>query len=145
MKTAHIISQVRGRMANRMCIHLQLALPLLRDGSSIIQQQYRRGQRIPRRKRVQCEQSRSPLTRSIVRCRTRIAIHSGQFAQSGFDRYARLGSYARRCKTQMAAVVPLKHLGAPEEIANVVLFLASADPSFVTGIDLFVDGGSAQF
>ena len=34
--------------------------------------------------------------------------------------------------------------GQPEEIASAALFLASADSSFVTGIELFVDGGQAQ-
>ena len=35
-------------------------------------------------------------------------------------------------------------MGSPDEIAKVVLFLASAESSFVTGIELFVDGGMAQ-
>jgi NAD(P)-dependent dehydrogenase (short-subunit alcohol dehydrogenase family) len=35
-------------------------------------------------------------------------------------------------------------LGTPEEIAKAVVFLASSDSAFITGIELFVDGGAAQ-
>lgn len=39
--------------------------------------------------------------------------------------------------------IPLKRFGQPEEIANVALFLASSESSFMTGADILVDGGKA--
>jgi NAD(P)-dependent dehydrogenase (short-subunit alcohol dehydrogenase family) len=47
-------------------------------------------------------------------------------------------------KTNLSAGVPLGRMGQPDEIAKAALFLASDDSSFVTGIELFVDGGLAQ-
>ncbi|WP_292991341.1 SDR family oxidoreductase [Mycobacterium sp.] len=44
----------------------------------------------------------------------------------------------------MAAQVPLKRVGRPEEIAAAVLFLASDQSSFMTGAELAVDGGQVQ-
>ena len=40
--------------------------------------------------------------------------------------------------------VPLGRFGTPEEIAKAVVFLASDDSGYVTGTELFVDGGFAQ-
>jgi NAD(P)-dependent dehydrogenase (short-subunit alcohol dehydrogenase family) len=42
------------------------------------------------------------------------------------------------------SLIPRGTMGRPEEIATAALFLASSDSSFVTGIELFVDGGVAQ-
>ena len=47
-------------------------------------------------------------------------------------------------KTNLALPVPMGRMGRPEEVAKAALFLASADSSFVTGVELFVDGGMAQ-
>ncbi|MET0291295.1 MAG: SDR family oxidoreductase [Steroidobacteraceae bacterium] len=44
-------------------------------------------------------------------------------------------------RAMMIANTPMKRMGRPEEIAKAVLFLASDDASFITGVDLFVDGG----
>ena len=44
----------------------------------------------------------------------------------------------------MVSTIPMGRMGEPDEVANVALFLASDDYSFVTGIELFVDGGIAQ-
>jgi NAD(P)-dependent dehydrogenase (short-subunit alcohol dehydrogenase family) len=43
-----------------------------------------------------------------------------------------------------ASTIPLGRVGAPDEIAKAVVFLACDDSSFVNGIELFVDGGMAQ-
>ena len=40
--------------------------------------------------------------------------------------------------------IPLGRVGTTDEVAKVVVFLASDDSSFVNGIELFVDGGMAQ-
>lgn len=45
---------------------------------------------------------------------------------------------------QGAAMTPMGRAGTPDEIAKAVSFLASDDSSYITGIELFVDGGTAQ-
>jgi NAD(P)-dependent dehydrogenase (short-subunit alcohol dehydrogenase family) len=45
---------------------------------------------------------------------------------------------------RIVSTVPMGRMGEPGEVAKVALFLASDDSSFVTGIELFVDGGRAQ-
>jgi NAD(P)-dependent dehydrogenase (short-subunit alcohol dehydrogenase family) len=45
---------------------------------------------------------------------------------------------------EIVAKVPLKRFGRPEEIAGAVAFLASEDASYITGVELNVDGGMGQ-
>jgi enoyl-[acyl-carrier-protein] reductase (NADH) len=47
-------------------------------------------------------------------------------------------------KDDLAKNVPLGRLGDPDEIAKAVSFLASDEASYVSGVELFVDGGVAQ-
>lgn len=44
----------------------------------------------------------------------------------------------------MVAQIPLDRVGKPEEVAAAALFLASDESSFMTGSEMFVDGGFAQ-
>ncbi len=44
-------------------------------------------------------------------------------------------------KTAWAERNPMKRFGTPEEVAAAVLFLASDEASYITGIDMLVDGG----
>jgi NAD(P)-dependent dehydrogenase (short-subunit alcohol dehydrogenase family) len=42
------------------------------------------------------------------------------------------------------STVPMGRMGEPDEIAKAALFLASGDSGFITGIELFADGGRGQ-
>jgi len=47
-------------------------------------------------------------------------------------------------RAMLGGAVPMKRMGEPEEVARAVLFLASQEASFITGVDLYVDGGTLE-
>jgi len=70
------------------------------------------------------------------------AVSPGSTDTPGID--GLFGDNADAVKTQLAAGVPLGRMGAAEEIAAAVAFLASPQSSFVTGANLYADGGENQ-
>jgi NAD(P)-dependent dehydrogenase (short-subunit alcohol dehydrogenase family) len=55
-----------------------------------------------------------------------------------------IGQQPADAMARLLSTIPMGRMGKVDEIAKAALFLASDDSSFVTGIELFVDGGRAQ-
>ena len=72
------------------------------------------------------------------------AISPGAIETPGLRELADTPESERELLNYLASQVPLGRLGRPDEIGKAAVFLASDDASFVTGIELFVDGGLAQ-
>jgi len=66
-------------------------------------------------------------------------INTPIFGKTGLPQAA-LDEFA----TQIKADVPMKRFGTPEEVGEAALFLASSQASYITGVDLNVDGGLGQ-
>ena len=66
-------------------------------------------------------------------------LSPGPTQTPGFDVFANDDDV----RTYMQSTVPLGRIGTAEEVAKAALFLGSDDSSFVAGVELFVDGGSA--
>jgi NAD(P)-dependent dehydrogenase (short-subunit alcohol dehydrogenase family) len=71
------------------------------------------------------------------------AISPGMIDTPGLRGLARTQEQIEKIKGFVSAV-PLGRIGSPDEVAKVVSFLASDDSSYVTGIELCIDGGLAQ-
>ncbi|HWN56763.1 MAG TPA: SDR family oxidoreductase, partial [Methylomirabilota bacterium] len=72
------------------------------------------------------------------------AISPGPIATPGLDGLAQTEGVGDQLTASLLASVPLGRFGTPDEIASAAVFLASDDSSFVTGAEMFVDGGAAQ-
>jgi NAD(P)-dependent dehydrogenase (short-subunit alcohol dehydrogenase family) len=130
---------------------VQKALPLLRDGSSIIL-----NASIVASKGMAAFSVYSA-TKAAVRSFARTwtsdlkdrkirvnAISPGPIETPGVDNLVKTEAERKELLKGLISGVPLGRVGRPDEIAKAAVFLASDDSSFVTGIELFVDGGMAQ-
>jgi len=72
------------------------------------------------------------------------AVSPGPIETPGVDGLAKNPGDLAQIKANLASAVPMGRMGTSDEIAKAVSFLASDDASFITGIELFVDGGMAQ-
>jgi len=71
------------------------------------------------------------------------AISPGHIDTPIFEGWQK-GDALLKMKEDLAKTVPLGRMGDPDETAKAVSFLASDDASYISGIELFVDGGVAQ-
>jgi len=130
---------------------VQKALPLFRDGGSIIL-----NASITASKGMEAfsvYSATKAAVRSFARCwtvdlknrRIRVnAISPGPIDTPGYKNLGLTEEQMEEFKKNVVTTVPMGRMGDPDEIAKAVLFLASDDSSYVTGIELFVDGGMAQ-
>ena len=72
------------------------------------------------------------------------AVSPGSIDTSGLSNLLASSETGAQRKKLISSMVPLGRFGTPDEIAKAVVFLASDDSSYVTGTELFVDGGFAQ-
>jgi NAD(P)-dependent dehydrogenase (short-subunit alcohol dehydrogenase family) len=72
------------------------------------------------------------------------AVSPGPTNTPGLNKVLESTGAVEQTMNMFASNVPLGRLGMPDEIAKAVVFLASDDSSYITGTELFVDGGIAQ-
>jgi len=72
------------------------------------------------------------------------AISPGPIDTPGFDGLLETDEQKEQFREGLLSAMPMGQMGNPDEIAKAATFLASDDSSFITGIELFVDGGMAQ-
>ena len=85
------------------------------------------------------------LTAELAERKIRVNVVSpGPIETPIFDRMGLPAEAKDEFAKHVVTQVPVKRFGRPEEIANTVLFLASPEASYITGVDLKVDGGMRQ-
>jgi len=72
------------------------------------------------------------------------AVSPGAIETPGLNDLLASAEAGQQRLKMLSNTVPLGRLGVPDEIAKAVVFLASDDSSYITGTELFVDGGFAQ-
>jgi len=130
---------------------VQKALPLLPDGAtivlmaSIVGSKGSAGSSIYSATKAAIRSLARTWTSDLQARRIRVnAISPGPVETPGLNNLAGTPEERAQFKAQMLSVMPLGRMGESDEIAKAVLFLASDDSSFITGIELFADGGMAQ-
>jgi NAD(P)-dependent dehydrogenase (short-subunit alcohol dehydrogenase family) len=72
------------------------------------------------------------------------AVSPGSIDTPGLSDLLTSSETGQQRKKMISSAVPLGRFGTPDEIAKAVVFLASDDSSYITGTELFVDGGLGQ-
>ena len=72
------------------------------------------------------------------------AVSPGTIDTPGLSELLASSRVGEQRRKMISTSIPLGRLGTPDEIAKAVVFLASNDSSYISGVELFVDGGFAQ-
>ena len=144
--TAEHYDKTFGINARGVYFTVQKALPLMKDGGSIIVNGSGAWQKgIPIYSTYSATKA---ALRSFVRTWTAEfagkGIRTNMVSPGATDTpilEGQFGANVDAMKDQFKAMTPMGRIGRPEEIASAVLFLASDESSYITGIDLPVDGG----
>jgi NAD(P)-dependent dehydrogenase (short-subunit alcohol dehydrogenase family) len=130
---------------------VQKALPLLPDGASIILNSSVVGSKglpinsVYSATKAAIRSFARTWTTDLKDRRIRVnAVSPGSIDTPGLSGLLGSPETGQQRLKNISSNVPLGRLGTPDEIAKAVVFLASDDASFVTGAELFVDGGFAQ-
>ena len=130
---------------------VQKALPLLPDGASIIlnasivASKGLSSNSVYSATKAAVRSFARTWTTDLKHRRIRVnAVSPGPIDTPGLSELLASTETGQERKKMIPNTVPLGRLGTPNEIAKAVVFLASDDSSYVTGIELFVDGGFAQ-
>ena len=149
--TEEVFDSIFNTNVKAVLFTVQKALPLLPDGASIILNASIVGSKgLPSNSVYSATKA---AVRSFARTwttdlkarRIRVnAVSPGSTDTPGLDGLLASSQVGQERKKLFSTAIPLGRLGTPDEIAKAVVFLASDDSSYVTGTELFVDGGFAQ-
>ena len=130
---------------------IQKALPFLNDGASIVLNTSVAGSK------GQAGTSAYSATKAALRSLARTAaaelagrgirvntVAPGPIVTPIFERTGLPKEAVDEFAKEIVAKVPMKRFGQPEEVASTVAFLASQDASYITGVEINVDGGMGQ-
>jgi NAD(P)-dependent dehydrogenase (short-subunit alcohol dehydrogenase family) len=130
---------------------VQKALPLLPDGASIIlNASIVSSKGLPANSvysatKAAVRSFARTWTTDLKERRIRVnAVSPGATDTPGLDHLLASSEAGQQRRKMISSAVPLGRFGTPDEVARAVVFLASDDSSYVTGTELFVDGGFAQ-
>jgi NAD(P)-dependent dehydrogenase (short-subunit alcohol dehydrogenase family) len=130
---------------------VQKALPLLTEGASIILNASIVGSKgfssnsVYSATKAAVRSFARTWTTDLKDRRIRVnAVSPGSIDTPGLNDLLASAEVGEQREKMISNSVPLGRLGIPDEVAKAVVFLASDDASYITGIELFVDGGFAQ-